>query len=179
VKRQKTTGAQVQHLQKQECCRWVHASEQMHCRARHCGGREHAGLGGKHSNANAHTTACWVLGPSALKGGAPGSLHICAVVNSCAHVHTPSLAAPGSAVCSLNHVHPSAVFPHMQPLCLSMHTHSVLHLHLLLVPVPGPLASEALGDILPHFLAHFSSGMPQCVHLILDPLNLAKRKVKS
>jgi hypothetical protein len=142
------------------------------------GGRECVGSGGKHSDVNAHATACQMLGPSALKGGTPGSMHICAIVNSYVHACTPSPAVPGSAVHPLTCMDPSMVFLHMQPLCPSTHTHGVLHL-CLLVPVLGPPASKALGDILSHFLAHFSSGMPLCVHLILGPLNLAKKKVKS
>ena len=107
---------------------------------------------------------------------APSGMQICTVVNSRAHAHAPSSVAPGSAAHSLTHVHPFTVFPLLQALCLSTHTHSVLCLCLLLVLVLGPLASKALGDILPHFFVCFSSEMPLHIHLIPGPLDLAKKK---
>ena len=88
----------------------------------------------------------------------------------------PSPTAPGSAAHLLTYMHPSMAFP--LPQALHPGTHSFLPLHsgmLLLVLVLGPLVS-VLGDILPHFLMHFSSRMPLHVHLILGPLDLAKKK---
>ena len=68
------------------------------------------GLGGKHSDMNVHTTACQVLGPSTLKGVAPSSMHICAIVNSYAHVHAPSPAVPGFMAHEWANAHLSMAF---------------------------------------------------------------------
>ena len=141
-------------------------------------GKGARGLGGQ---AQRHECTRYCLpgaGPF-LEGGAPGSVRIHTIVNSRAHAHAPSPAAPGSAVRSLTRVHPSTVFPHMQPLCLSTHTHSVLGLHLLLVLVPGPLVSGSDGAEMPPLsVVRFILGLPCTFIPGAPPLDLLKKSKK-
>ena len=74
--------------------------------------------------------------------------------------HSLPPAVPGSAVHSLTHVHPSAVFLLLQVLHLGTCGFLLLHLGTLLpVLVSGPLAS-VFGDILPHSPRMFYSRTP-------------------